>query len=52
MEQSNLHTVWIGEADRIASFHAVEDYIRRSFDCRESFLLYLQSLQQKGFRFQ
>lgn len=52
MEQTKLHTVWIGESDRIASFHAVEDYIRRTFDCHEQFLLYLQSLQQKGFRFQ
>ena len=47
-----LHTVWIGEEDRIASFHAVEDYTARTFECHDYFIRFLQILQQRGFRFQ
>lgn len=46
------HTVWVGEEDRIASFHAVEDYTMRTFDCHDYFIRFLQTLQQRGFRFQ
>ena len=46
------HTVWVGEEDRIASFHAVEDYTMRTFDSHDYFIHFLQTLQQRGFRFQ
>lgn len=51
-EKTKRHIVWVGEKDRVASFHAVEDYTLHTFDCHENFILYLQSLQRKGFRFQ
>ena len=47
-----VHTVWIGEEDRIASFHAVDDYELQTFSCHDYFIQYLRSLQERGFRFQ
>ena len=47
-----LHTVWIGEKDRIASFHAVDSYEAQTFSCHDYFINYLRSLQERGFRFQ
>lgn len=53
MEQpSEVHTVWIGEADRIASFHAVDAYELQTFVCHDLFIKYLRTLQERGFRFQ
>lgn len=51
-QETKLHTVWIGEEDRIASFHAVKDYTMRTFECHDYFIHFLQTLQQRGFRFQ
>ncbi len=48
----DLHIVWIGEEDRIASFHAVDRYKRQTFTCHDYFIKYLRSLQERGFRFQ
>ncbi len=48
----DLHIVWIGEEDRIASFHAVDRYERQTFTCHDYFIKYLRSLQERGFRFQ
>ncbi len=49
---AEVHTVWIGEEDRIASFHAIDTYEARTFDCHDFFIDYLRSLQERGFRFQ
>lgn len=54
MRQQNkgVHTVWVGEEDCIASFHAVDSYEPQSFSCHDYFISYLRSLQERGFRFQ
>lgn len=49
---AQIHMVWIGEEDRVASFHAVDTYELRTFACHDFFLDYLRSLQERGFRFQ
>ena len=51
-QPSKIHTVWVGEDDRIASFHAVDSYELKSFICHDCFINYLRSLQERGFRFQ
>ena len=47
-----VHTFWVGEEDRIVSFHAVDSYDLRVFDCHDTYLEYLCALQKRGFRFQ
>lgn len=44
--------VWIDHTDQIASFHFVDGYQQRDFLCRDFFMNFLQSLQEKGYRFQ
>ena len=51
-QSTDVHTVWVGEEDRIASFHAVESYELQTFANREYFIDYLRALQERGFRFQ
>lgn len=51
-DRREAHTVWVGEKDRIASFHAVGTYELRTFDHYDFFLKYLCALQERGFRFQ
>ena len=51
-QNTNVHTVWVGEEDRIASFHAVDSYEVQTFSCHDYFINYLRSLQERGFRFQ
>ena len=51
-QPSEVHTVWIGEEDRIASFHAVDAYELQTFVCHDLFIKYLRTLQERGFRFQ
>ena len=51
-EDAKIRRVWVGEAERIASFHPVEGYRRESFTCQADFLQFLQELQKRGFRFQ
>lgn len=46
------HCVWVGEDDRIVSFHAVDTYQLQTFDRHDFFLNYLCALQERGFRFQ
>lgn len=45
-------TVWLDEQELIASFHAVDQYRRYDFNTQEYFMSFLQSLLQKGYRFQ
>lgn len=51
-QPGKTHRVWIGEEDRVASFHAVDTYELQTFACRDFFLKYLCTLQERGFRFQ
>lgn len=51
-QPSKVHTVWIGEEDRIVSFHAVDTYRLQTFACYDFFMKYLHTLQERGFRFQ
>lgn len=52
MDRPDVHTVWVGAEDRVASFHAVDRYELRTFDCYDAFINYLYALQLHGFRFQ
>lgn len=51
MEQRD-YTVWLCDANRIASFHRVTGYERHTFSSHEFFLNFLHSLQEQGYRFQ
>ena len=46
------HIIWVGEDDRVVSFHPVDTYEPMSFDSRDFFFGYLHALQTRGFRFQ
>ena len=47
-----IHTVWISEELRIASFHAVDGYVVQTFVNHNFFMSYIHSLQERNFRFQ
>ena len=51
-QNQKVHTVWVGEKDRVASFHAVDSYERQAFSCHDYFMKYLRAMQERGFRFQ
>ncbi len=51
-QNTNVHTVWVGEEDRIASFHEVDSYQPQTFSSHDYFINFLRSLQERGFRFQ
>ena len=51
-QNSVSQTVWLNEQARIASFHSVAGYEEHSFRCRDYFMGYLNSLQERGYRFQ
>lgn len=51
-QYTKIHQVWVGESDRIASFHEVEGYRREIFACHDYLIQYLRQLQERGFRFQ
>lgn len=51
-ERGKVRRIWIGEAERIASFHAVDDYRLQIVHGHEDYVELLQSLQEQGFRFQ
>lgn len=51
-EERRNQTVWLDEQQRIASFHSVEGYHQRDFVCYDFFMSFLQSLQERGYRFQ
>ena len=44
--------VWIDEAEKIASFHEVDNSELIYFDQREIYLSYLSALTTQGYRFQ
>lgn len=47
-----VHRVWIGEQERIASFHEVDTYKLQIIEGHDAYVNYLQVLQEQGFRFQ
>lgn len=51
-EKTGNYRVWVGERDRIASFHEVEGYRPETFVNHDLFIQFLRQLQEKGFRFQ
>lgn len=51
-QNSGLHTVWLDDQSRIASFHAVTGYARHDYSNHDCFMGFLYSLQERGYRFQ
>ena len=51
-QHPEIHTVWISEELRIASFHAVDGYVVQTFVNYNFFMSYIHSLQERNFRFQ
>lgn len=47
-----VHRVWIGEGERIASFHKVDAYKLQIIRGHDDYVKYLEALQEQGFRFQ
>lgn len=51
-ESPAVHHIWIGEQERIASFHKVDTYKLRIVRGDEDYVKYLEALLEQGFRFQ
>ena len=51
-EFPEVHHIWIGEQDRIASIHEVDTYQMQIITGHDDFVKCLQILQEQGFRFQ
>ena len=51
-EFPEVHHIWIGEQERIASFHEVDTYQLQIITGHDDFVKCLQILQEQGFRFQ
>ena len=51
-QKQRVYLVWVGEEERIASFHEVDGYRMESFFNHDFFIQYLRQLQERGFRFQ
>ena len=51
-QERETYIVWVGNADRIASFSKVEGYEKKIFSNHEFFMSFLQGLQENGYRFQ
>lgn len=51
-EFPEVHRIWIGEQERIASFHEVDTYKLQIIKGHAAYVKYLQTLQEQGFRFQ
>ena len=47
-----LCTVWLDETARIASFHEIIGYQRHDYTNHSYFMDFLDSLQERGYRFQ
>lgn len=50
--ETTIWTVWLNQARKIASFHAIDGYIRYDFRDHGHFLHYMQELQDGGYLFQ
>ena len=51
-QERETYIVWVGNADRIASFSKVEGYEKKIFSNHEFFMNFLNGLQMEGYRFQ
>lgn len=51
-DQQEVHQIWIGERERIASFHEVKEYQLQVVKGHENYVSFLQELQKREFRFQ
>lgn len=51
-EYPETHHIWIGEQERIASFHEVDTYRLQIITGYDNYVSYLETLQEQGFRFQ
>lgn len=51
-QDRQFYRVWMGEKERIASFHEVAGYRQERFEDHDEFILFLRRLQEQGFRFQ
>lgn len=51
-ELPDVHRIWIGEQERIASFHKVDAYKLQIVRGHDDYVKYLETLQEQGFRFQ
>lgn len=51
-QERETYIVWVGNADRIASFSKVEGYEKKIFSNHEFFMSFLHGLQERGYRFQ
>lgn len=47
-----IHQLWLDDEGRIVSFHPMEGWRLLAFQDHGHFIGFLQSLQQKGYRFQ
>ena len=48
----NVFSVWVDTAEKIASFHAVDNSDPMHFEQHEVVLAYLSTLTMQGYRFQ
>ena len=51
-QHPEIHTVWLSEESRIASFHSVSGFKKHDFSNHSYFMAFLHSLQERGYRFQ
>ena len=51
-QERETYIVWVGNADRIASFSKVEGYEKKTFSNHEFFMSFLHGMQERGYRFQ
>lgn len=51
-QHRDIHTVWLSEKSRIASFHSVSGFKKHDFSNHSYFMAFLHSLQERGYRFQ
>ena len=49
---SDVHYVWINEVERIVSFHEIDGYEKRLIRGRDTYIAFLQRMQEQGYRFQ
>lgn len=50
-QAAHIYTIWLDDVKKIASFHRIAGYRQQKVNCR-SFLKYVQTLVESGYRFQ
>ena len=51
-QHPEIHTVWLNEESRIASFHEVNGFKKNDYFNHSYFMAFLHSIQERGYRFQ